>query len=583
MPLLWSGPSESRRCTVEAWSITREQREDLYRIMLDAYGSRDALDRLLWLKLNRNLGSIAAEIENHDHTVFAVLKAAEQQGWLDGLVAAAVEERPEHRKLTSWADAHLPVTDGPPADPTIPVMVFDLGELHRIAGQAVGSIVDLVFESVEIYTDATVFSVGRQGGARHVLVRVQAQALSAEAEQERFAEEVQRARRAAAHPRVADLLLSGLTEAGHPYIVQRVDQGSVRRVRPLPVGRVVDIGAKLADALTVAHNRGATFGRIGPSHVLLAADGEPTLTFPQLPMFARPGTAPATPYEDVGSLCETLLSMLGNGRPGGRGPEAVTEDLVEAKLRQLFAAAAQGRLIAAALRDQLETLKRDSVPAPNGFRVLARVPGADTGRLGEGDVVLVQGDLFEEEADLVVGFSDTFDTATADSLVISSSSLQGQLIHRIYHGDVTALDADLDDALASVEVVAVETRDAKRHGKLRRYPVGTVAVLERDRRRIFAVAFSRMDNNLTAGSTTEFLRHSLSNLWQEIRRRGSGRAVAMPVVGSGLSRLDLSREALVRMILASYREHAQSQPICRELRVVVHPSDSAPFALLGME
>ncbi|MET7780752.1 hypothetical protein ABZT28_34300 [Streptomyces sp. NPDC005388] len=96
-----------------------------------------------------------------------------------------------------------------------PEGVFDLGALHRIAGQTVGSTADLVFESVEIYTDATVFSVGQQGGAPHILVRVQTQALSAEAEQERFAEEVQRARRAAAHPRVADLLLySGCVVVG---------------------------------------------------------------------------------------------------------------------------------------------------------------------------------------------------------------------------------------------------------------------------------------------------------------------------------------------------------------------------------
>ncbi|MFF3656343.1 macro domain-containing protein [Streptomyces olivochromogenes] len=130
--------------------------------------------------------------------------------------------------------------------------------------------------------------------------------------------------------------------------------------------------------------------------------------------------------------------------------------------------------------------------------MLAKVPGVAVVRGRHAGQADRRGapHLFEEEADLVVGFSDTFDTATADILVISSSSLQGRLIQRIYHGDVTALDADLDDALASVEVVAVETRDAKRHGKLRRYPVGTVAVLEHDRRPTFAVAFSRTDDNL---------------------------------------------------------------------------------------
>ncbi|MGW6742139.1 macro domain-containing protein [Streptomyces sp. NPDC055025] len=574
--------SESRGCTVETWSITREQREDLYRILLDAYGSRDALDRLLWLKLNRNLNSIAAEIENHQHTVFAVLKAAEQQGWLAQLITAAVEDRPERQELTRWAETNLAAAEGPLGNLTSPAMTFDLGELCGIVSEAVDSPVNMAFGSVDIYTDAAVLFAGGQGAPQNILMRVQSKLLSGE-EREQFAKEVERARTATAHARVAELLTSGLTAVGQAYLVQSVGPASTRPKLPLPVASVIGIGAKLADVLTVAHNRGATYGRINPSHLLLAGEDEPMLAFPQLPMFARPDAVSTTPHEDVVSLCETLLFMLGDVPPGGGEPDSVIADLMETRLRQLCEAAAQGRLIAAALRDQLETLKRDSTPARAGSRVLARVPGTDIHRLGEGDVIFVRGDLFEEEADIVVGFSDTFDTATTDSLVISSSSLQGQLIQRIYRGDVAVLDADLDNALASVAVTAVEKRDAKPRGKLHRYPIGTVAVLERDGRRIFAVAFSRMDNNLTAGSTAESLKHSLSNLWQEISRRGSERTVAMPVIGSGLSRLELSREELVRMTLASYREHARSRPICRELRIVLHPSDTAPFALLGME
>jgi Domain of unknown function (DUF6430) len=43
-------------------------------------------------------------------------------------------------------------------------------------------------------------------------------------------------------------------------------------------------------------------------------------------------------------------------------------------------------------------------------------------------------DLFEQQAHLVVGFSDTFDTALTGARLISPASVQGQLLQRLYSG-----------------------------------------------------------------------------------------------------------------------------------------------------
>lgn len=547
--------------------------------MVDAYNTRFALDRLLWHRLDKSLASIAAEVATHDEAVFSVLKAAEQQGWLGQLVSAAVEGQPENVALSRWAKANLRSSDRPSVDASIPIMLFDLNELRRIAGEAITELVELTWESAEIYLGAAVFAASRQGIEPRVLLRVESTVPADSSEKVRFGEEVERASYAAAHSRVADLVSSGFTAAGYPYIVQRVDQGVSRFAGPLSVDGAIEIGANLADALAVAHNRGSTFGPIRSSHILLTADGAPILTFPQLPMFAPAGLTLPTPQQDVSSLCETLQSMLEHPYSGGAQAEEIDTGSAETKLRSIFAAAIQGRLIAAALRDQLETLKRDSAPGHDGPRTLAAAPTNGSGRSVEDDVVLVMGDLFDEQADLVVGFSDTFDTATSGSAVISPSSLQGQLVDRVFHGDVAALDAALDRALAAHEVAVVETREAKNHGKLNRYPVGTVAVLEHDRRRIYAVALSQLQNDLLAVSDPDFIRLSLQNLWPQVRRHGRGRALAMPIIGSGLARLTLSREELADMILSSYREHARVAPVCRELRIIVHPSDAARFEL----
>ncbi|MET7682650.1 macro domain-containing protein [Streptomyces sp. NPDC005423] len=189
-------------------------------------------------------------------------------------------------------------------------------------------------------------------------------------------------------------------------------------------------------------------------------------------------------------------------------------------------------------------------------------------------VVVEAGDVFDQPAHLVVGFCDTFDTATADGAVINSGSVQGQLLSRRYDDDVQRLDAELVAALAGVPPAGREDRDRKRLGKLDRYPVGTVAVLGTRPRLVFAVAYSRIGNDCVAASSVEELWSGLSRLWDALHRHAQLERVAMPLVGSGLARLDhLDQDSLLRLILMSFVARSREGAVCRELRVVVRPAD----------
>ncbi|UWE11048.1 macro domain-containing protein [Actinacidiphila bryophytorum] len=192
-------------------------------------------------------------------------------------------------------------------------------------------------------------------------------------------------------------------------------------------------------------------------------------------------------------------------------------------------------------------------------------------------IVVEEGDLFEQQdASLVVGFCDTFDTASDGGAVIDGTSVQAQLLLRRYGGDVRRLDAALDTALGGIEPLARESRAGKPLGKLDRYPVGTVAVLGARPRLTFATAYSRIGNDLVAASSVEDLWFSLNRLWDTVSRHARPEAVAMPLVGSGLSRLDhLDQESLLRLILMSFVARSREGAICRELRVVVRPADLA--------
>jgi DNA-binding SARP family transcriptional activator len=187
-------------------------------------------------------------------------------------------------------------------------------------------------------------------------------------------------------------------------------------------------------------------------------------------------------------------------------------------------------------------------------------------------VTVVAGDLFDQhDANLVVGFSDTFDVVTEDDFVISRASVQGQAAERLFGGSSKELDRALKRGLRNVAPVAVESARDKPRGKRIRYPVGTVVPIPLDGRRIFATAYSQLGNDLVARSAPQDLRHSLDRLWEAVARYGMVKPVAVPLVGSGLARLrPLRREELIALIVESFIAGCGRLPaVTPELRIVL--------------
>lgn len=180
-------------------------------------------------------------------------------------------------------------------------------------------------------------------------------------------------------------------------------------------------------------------------------------------------------------------------------------------------------------------------------------------------IKLIRGDLFDQhDAHLIIGVSDTFDTAAPH---IAPSSVQGQFLHRVYGGDVDQLDADIDDALSgSVPVGAV----AGKLGKTAQYKLGTTATLRSHARRFFLVAYTLMDKGSTASSTTDGLWNSLSELWKAVRSNSNGGRVCVPLIGGGQSKLSqvLPSADSVRFIVLSFMLASRTAKVCDELVIV---------------
>lgn len=185
------------------------------------------------------------------------------------------------------------------------------------------------------------------------------------------------------------------------------------------------------------------------------------------------------------------------------------------------------------------------------------------------DIRIVEGDLFDQPGNLVVGFSDTFDTAIPN--IIATASVQGQFLERIYGGDIQQLDAALDAALASLQ----SSEHVAKPGKTNRYAMGTVAALQQGRRFFFCIAYTRMNDQNVAVSSIDGVWRSLLNLWESVSTYANGDTVAMPVLGGGLARLSqiLPAQDSIRLIILSFMFACRNSRVCQGLDIVVRKQD----------
>ena len=183
-------------------------------------------------------------------------------------------------------------------------------------------------------------------------------------------------------------------------------------------------------------------------------------------------------------------------------------------------------------------------------------------------ITIKVGDLFREDAHLVIGMNDVFDTEKGH--IIKPTSIQGQFLTKIYNDDRARLDRDIEDALQGVS----GTQDnQKTQGKNKRYPIGTVATLTVGTKKYFCLAYSRMGSDLKAQSDIKKLTTSLDMLWEEIRVKGQREKVAMAVLGSDLARIGTaSHSNLIKLIVSLFILASRDKPITQELVIVIHES-----------
>jgi hypothetical protein len=175
----------------------------------------------------------------------------------------------------------------------------------------------------------------------------------------------------------------------------------------------------------------------------------------------------------------------------------------------------------------------------------------------------------QESGHLIIGASDTFDTEMPN--IIARNSVQGQVLDKLYGGNIALLNQHLDAALIGKNVIG----SVNKPGKSEKYDIGTVAVVVQGPRKLFFSAYSEMNEFNEARATADTVWKSLQALWSSVSVHANGTTISIPVIGGGQARLSniLPAQDAIRFIALSFMMASRRERICDELRIVVHEND----------
>lgn len=173
-------------------------------------------------------------------------------------------------------------------------------------------------------------------------------------------------------------------------------------------------------------------------------------------------------------------------------------------------------------------------------------------KINNSEVEVYFGDIFEDAAELkAISFNEYFDTQV-DNKVISKGSLHGQFIEKFYSGRVDVLDGIIasDEHLPVMIAGENPTRSA---GKKTKYKLGAVCMAEE----YLLIALSRFDANNKAFLEISDYISCLLTFWNEVDGVYNGRTLALPVLGSGITRFrdyeNISDQELLELIIWTFK------------------------------
>jgi len=203
-------------------------------------------------------------------------------------------------------------------------------------------------------------------------------------------------------------------------------------------------------------------------------------------------------------------------------------------------------------------------------------------KINNSEIEVKFGEIFEEEADLkVIAFNEFFDTLVDDKL-ISKRTLNGIFINKFYKDKVNELDKAISADSHLCEMIVAD--NAKRTvGKKTQYKLGTICVVDD----YLLTALTHFDTDNKAYLEINDYINCLLSFWNEVDRVYAGKTVALPILGSGITRFkgydNISDQELLELIIWTFKVSRIKFAYPSKVKIVVYNNKSNKVNLIKLK
>lgn len=171
--------------------------------------------------------------------------------------------------------------------------------------------------------------------------------------------------------------------------------------------------------------------------------------------------------------------------------------------------------------------------------------------------------LFDASGSVMVSTNSKFEADVAGGK-ISPDSLQGQFTARYFTGNQNELIAKIKDGLNKV-------------GGSIPFAMGTTIPVTTHGKTFYFTVMADLNEHGNAFTTVENIKQALVGLWEHVRQSGELQELAVPVMGTGRGRLQVTRKKMIAIIAESFLKAAEAGKFTDKLVIVIRPEDAVNF------
>lgn len=209
---------------------------------------------------------------------------------------------------------------------------------------------------------------------------------------------------------------------------------------------------------------------------------------------------------------------------------------------------------------------------------------------GAGEISIEYNDLFKiarnvkrsDKYILTIPVNDAFDTIVDENIsdieypLVSPNTLHGLWLKYMNH--VGDLDKKIELSLKNIIPMNECTHQEKMRGNLKSYSIGTVAsVSDFNGVNYYLLAISKFDFHNTAHSSPSNIQLAVNRLIEYYNVHGQGYDLYIPVMGTGLSRSDLTKKEAFQVIKSTLL--ANQKNIYGKIHIVIYEKDKNEISI----